>query len=167
MLSVIIATRDDAATLSAALADLVPAAVDGLVREVIIADAGSTDATLEIADDAGAVILRGSGSAGESLAAGCAAAKSAWLLVLPPSPLLAPGWERPLSAALESAPRASFWLPAEGAMPWSKASALLVSRVAYDKAGGFQPGSGPVTDLLRRLAAPKRALKLSGRGGRR
>ena len=167
MLSVIIATHDNAATLGAALADLVPAAVDGLVREVIIADAGSSDATLEIADDAGAVIVPGSGSAGERLAAGCAVAKSAWLLVLPPSPRLAPGWERPLSAALEGAPQASFWLPAEGAMPWSKADALLVSRAAYDRAGGFRPGSSPVAHLLRRLAPPKRALKLSGRGGRR
>ena len=54
MISVVIATQDDERTLGQTLAALVPAAVDGLVREVILADAGSTDHTLAIAEDAGA-----------------------------------------------------------------------------------------------------------------
>ena len=45
MISAILATRNDARRLGETLAALVPAAVDGLVRQVIIADAGSTDRT--------------------------------------------------------------------------------------------------------------------------
>ena len=54
MISVVIPTLNAAATLQRALSPLVPAAVDGLVREVVVADGGSTDETLELAEDAGA-----------------------------------------------------------------------------------------------------------------
>ena len=43
MISVLIATHDDERTLGQALAALVPAAVDGLVREVILALAATVD----------------------------------------------------------------------------------------------------------------------------
>ena len=36
---------------------LVPGAIGGVVREVVLADAGSTDATLEVAEAAGAAVL--------------------------------------------------------------------------------------------------------------
>ena len=88
MISVIIATRNDQRRLGRTLAALVPSAVDGLVRQVIVADGGSSDATLEVADDAGAVVLKG------PLAEACAAAKEAWLLILDPGAKLADGWER-------------------------------------------------------------------------
>ena len=42
------------AHLGRTLAALVPAAVDGIVREVVLADGGSSDKTILIADDAGA-----------------------------------------------------------------------------------------------------------------
>src|SRR3990167_2388072 len=54
MISVIVQTLNNAATLSACLGALVPAAVDAVVTEVIVVDGGSTDATLEIVEDAGA-----------------------------------------------------------------------------------------------------------------
>jgi glycosyltransferase involved in cell wall biosynthesis len=88
MISVVIATRNDQRRLGRTLTALVPSAVDGLVRQVIVADLGSTDATLEIADDAGAVVTKG------SLADACAAAKEDWLLILDPGAKLADGWER-------------------------------------------------------------------------
>lgn len=86
MISVIVATRDSASVLPSCLAALVPAAVSGLVREVIVADAGSTDATLEIAEDAGARVVA-------TIEDAVAGAKGDWLLVLPPSVRLEPGWE--------------------------------------------------------------------------
>ena len=58
MISVVIPTLNAERTLQRALAPLVPAAVEGLVREVVVADGGSTDRTLELADDAGANIVR-------------------------------------------------------------------------------------------------------------
>ena len=53
MISVIIPTFNDEAHLVAVLSPLVPASMEGLIRELIIVDAGSTDATLEIADSGG------------------------------------------------------------------------------------------------------------------
>src|SRR5580700_2007291 len=53
MLSVVIATENAERTLVPTLAALVPGATAGIVREVIVADAGSSDATALIADAAG------------------------------------------------------------------------------------------------------------------
>lgn len=87
MISVIVPTRDSAACLGPCLAALVPAAVSGLVREVVLADAGSGDATLEIAADAGARVVAG------DVGAAAAVAKGDWLLILPPGTRLETGWE--------------------------------------------------------------------------
>jgi cellulose synthase/poly-beta-1,6-N-acetylglucosamine synthase-like glycosyltransferase len=87
MISVIVPTRDSAAALSVCLSALVPAAVSGLVKEVILADAGSTDATAGIAADAGAAVVVG------DVAAAVATAKGDWLLILLPTTRLEPGWE--------------------------------------------------------------------------
>jgi hypothetical protein len=87
MISVVIATLNSGRLLADTLSALIPAAVDGLVRQVVIADGGSTDATLEIAEDAGALIVAG------PLMAGVAAAPEPWVLVLAPGARLVPGWE--------------------------------------------------------------------------
>ncbi len=93
MISVIVPTLNDEARLVACLAPLVPAAMEGLVRELIVVDGGSTDQTLEIADDAGAVILKGSGDAHARWDQGIAKAKGPWLLLLEPAVRLDFGWE--------------------------------------------------------------------------
>lgn len=87
MLSAIIPTLNSQDDLQVLLAALVPAAVDGLVREVICADAGSTDATAMICEDAGAKLVRG------GLVAAARSARNARLLILPPGLRLVPGWE--------------------------------------------------------------------------
>ena len=53
MLSVLIETRNDEEGLSRTLASLIGGAVEGIVREVIVCDAGSTDQTHRVADHAG------------------------------------------------------------------------------------------------------------------
>lgn len=87
MISVIVPTRESADVLGPCLSALVSAAVSGLVREVILADAGSADGTLTIAEDAGARVVVG------DVAAAVATAKGDWLLILPPTTRLEPGWE--------------------------------------------------------------------------
>ena len=62
MISVVIPTHDDEAVLGRTLGPLVAAAVSGLVREVILADGGSVDATLDIGEDAGCRVVAGEGS---------------------------------------------------------------------------------------------------------
>ncbi len=91
MISVIIPTQNDARTLPAALQSLLDAAFGGLVSEVIVADCGSGDATLEIADAAGATVIEA--GCGQQLLAGAQAARKPWLLFLKPCAVMEKGWE--------------------------------------------------------------------------
>jgi rSAM/selenodomain-associated transferase 2 len=102
MISVIVPTLDAEAGLVQTLAALVPAALDGLVREVIVVDGGSGDRTREIADEAGAVILAGRGGRGCQLAAGARQARFPWLLFLHADTALEAGWEREAAAFMEA-----------------------------------------------------------------
>ena len=98
MISVVISTLNDGERLAGVLSALVPAAVSNLVREVVVADAGSTDETLAIVEDAGARL------AGAGLAAGCVAARGPWLLLLTPETRLAPEWEAAARDHMENHP---------------------------------------------------------------
>ena len=94
MISVVIPTLDAEAGLTATLSALVPATVQGLVREVVIADGGSEDGTSEIADIAGAEFVVSEKGRGTQLAAGADHARSDWLLFLHADTVLQSGWER-------------------------------------------------------------------------
>ncbi len=76
---------------------LIPAVVEGLVREVIIVDGGSSDLTAQIADEAGARFLTSSAGRGTQMAEGARHAKSDWLLFLHADTVLDVGWERDVS----------------------------------------------------------------------
>ncbi len=110
MISVIIPTLNNAATLPACLGALVPAAVDAIVTEVIVVDGGSADATLEIADDAGV-------KRADSLQAAVGAAKSDWLLLLPADLRLETGWDAEAATHLQTSGgrgarfRSALWWP--------------------------------------------------------
>jgi rSAM/selenodomain-associated transferase 2 len=103
MISVIVPTLNAEAGLPPALAALVPAALDGLVREVIVVDGGSSDRTLAIADEAGATVLACDRGRGPQMAAGADAARFPWLLFLHADTVLEPGWEREATAFMEAA----------------------------------------------------------------
>ncbi len=94
MISVVIPTLNAEACLAETLSALVPAAVDGLVREVIVIDGGSGDATGTIADQSGANFVVRTGGRGYQLAAGAHRARFPWLLFLHADTVLEPGWER-------------------------------------------------------------------------
>ncbi|MDB5469427.1 MAG: glycosyl transferase family 2 [Caulobacter sp.] len=153
MISVVIPTLDAARTLPVTLASLVGAAVEGLVKEVLVADAGSADATLEIADDAGAKVVR------DGVAAACAAARGDWLLILEPGVKLSPDWETAAAIlmargwdragrfrASKDGRRPSRLLADALRLPLKGDEGLLVSRRLYDKVGG-----GEGRELLGRL----------------
>src|SRR5262245_19822058 len=101
MISVVIPTLNAETTLAATLTALVPAAVDGLVREVIVVDGGSTDRTEAIVEESGANMLRKSGGRGYQLARGAIEAKQPWLLFLHADTVLEAGWEREASQFME------------------------------------------------------------------
>lgn len=101
MISVVIPTLNAEAELTSTLSALVPGAVQGVVREVIIADGGSRDATAEIADIAGTHFIRTARGRGTQLAAGAEMARSDWLLFLHADTVLEVGWEQEATAFME------------------------------------------------------------------
>ena len=111
MISVVIPTHDDEAVLGRALVPLVAAAVSGLVREVILADGGSVDATLDIGEDAGCRIVAGEGSNEDRARAAAEGASCDWLMILPPEVQLLPGWEGVVRGFVERQSTASASLP--------------------------------------------------------
>src|SRR3954452_9319327 len=82
MFSVIIATHDSERALVPTLAALVPGAIAGIVREVIVADGGSRDKTEEVADIAGCRFFVSPAPTGARLKAAAAEARGDWLMFL-------------------------------------------------------------------------------------
>jgi len=131
MISVIVPTLNNAATLPACLGALVPAAVDAIVTEVILVDGGSTDATLEIAEDAG--VKRAA-----TVAAAVAAAKSDWLLLLPADLRLETGWDAEAAAHLQTSGGRGAWFRSAQWWPLrlGERRALLIRRDRFGKPPG-------------------------------
>ena len=88
--SVVIPTLDAAADLGPCLAALGEGLQAGLLRELVISDGGSTDATRAVADEAGAIWVSGPPGRGGQLGRGVAASEGDWLLVLHADTWLAP-----------------------------------------------------------------------------
>jgi len=144
MISVIVATLNSAVSLQTLLPPLVPAAVDGLVREVIAADGGSTDATLEICEDAGVKVVTG------GLLAAAAAARGDRVLILPEGLAFAGDWQDRIRAHLTAGGGAAL---VAGARPSgllarlrSQGLGLLIDRVRLGEGGETRD----VAELVRR-----------------
>ena len=158
-ISVVIPALDAAGALGATLAALAPAAVAGLVREVVVADGGSTDETRAIAEAAGAAVIVMAPGRGAQLAAGARQARGDWLLFLHADTVLEAGWEEEAAAFMRGPQNhagvftlafdskgAAASLVTAGAMlrtrlfgaPYGD-QGLLVSRSLYAAAGGFRP----------------------------
>ena len=188
MISVVIPTLNSERGLPAALARLVPAAVDGLVREVIIVDGGSDDGTAAIAEMSGARLLKAERGRGMQLAAGAARARFPWLLFLHADTVLAEGWEREAGAYITrvdggacaaGAAAFRFALDDQGLrprllerlvalrcallrLPYGD-QGLLISKRLYDALGGYRPlALMEDVDLVRRLG-PRRIHLLRAR----
>lgn len=183
MISVIIPTLNAQTDLGACLGALVPAAVDGLVREVIVADGGSCDATRDIAEDAGAMVLASEPGRGRQLQASAARARWPWLLFLHADTVLSPGWAREAATfinSVESGARAQaaafrFELDDVGLRPRIIEAGvalrcaafrvpygdqgLLIPRRLYDAIGGYRPlAIMEDLDLVRRLGRRRIAM---------
>src|SRR5271169_4422831 len=178
MLSVIIATLNSERALVRTLAPLVSGATSGLITEVLVADAGSSDDTAAVADVAGCNFLVVQGSLGKRLKAATLAARAPWLLFLRPGTILDAPWvgdargfvERPageFGAAVfrrAAPPRSglgealSHLAAALGGRPRPE-QGLIVSQEFYARIGGHsEAAADPETDLLCRIARRRIAL---------
>ncbi|MGZ5836334.1 MAG: glycosyltransferase [Xanthobacteraceae bacterium] len=176
MLSVIIGTLNNERPLVRTLAALVPAAAAGVIREVVIADAGSSDATLEVADIAGCDVIAGKGPLADQLRTAAAKARADWLMFLQPGTILEPAWadeatqfvqqidlfadDRHRAASFRRGANMgsrSMFAEAMGLLRASltgrvdAAQGLVIARRHYEQIGGHRAASDPENDLLRRL----------------
>ncbi len=149
MLSAIIATHESEHMLVPTLSVLVPAVATGLLREVVVADAGSRDATAEVAEIAGCRFISSSEPLGVRLKAAAAATKAPWLMFLRAGTVPGSGWipavERFIQAAdMIDNPRAAVFRPPGVAdmMRPGLTEMLAVLRVALG--GGARPEQGLV-----------------------
>jgi rSAM/selenodomain-associated transferase 2 len=91
-LSVIIPTLNASVALPETAEALLSGATDGLIRELVISDGGSTDQTREAAAELGALWLPGPPGRGMQIARGVAASSAPWLLILHADTHLSDGW---------------------------------------------------------------------------
>jgi hypothetical protein len=104
MLSVIVDTQGAEDRLAGLLAQLTSAAVEGLVKEVLVVDAAHGEA---IADAIAAMCEDTGARAVGSVADGIGRAKSDWLLVLPAAIRFRDGWVERLKDRVTAGPRAA------------------------------------------------------------
>ncbi len=131
------------------------------VREIVIADGGSSDDTVTVAEAAGALVIDAKRGRGTQLIAGARAAAGKWLLFLHADCRLEPGWAEAVAAfiaaptagrfagyfdfALDDPDRAArrleyivAWRCRVFSLPYGD-QGLLISRSLYDAIDGFAP----------------------------
>lgn len=173
-ISVIIPTLNAAEHLPRCLEALMEGLPAGLIRELIVSDGGSVDATAVIAEAAGALLITGAASRGGQLRRAIDHARGEWLLVIHADTVLSRGWAQAVSDHMDRQPGPAYFalsFRSAGLRPalvagWANLRArlfalpygdqgLLMSLADYDRAGGYpdQPLMEDVA-LVRRLRKP-------------
>ena len=183
MLGVIVSTQNSERSLVPTLSALVPAAASGLLAEVVVADAGSCDATADVADIAGCRFTSSTEALGIRLKAAAATVRSPWVMFLRAGAVPQPGWIEAADHFIQTtdfqddAGRAAiFRLPgptnavhpgfaellavmraalARGPGP---EQGLLIARRLYDAIGGHSAGDDAEAAILRRLGRQRLVL---------
>lgn len=176
-LSIVIPALNAAPDLPLVLEALLPGLEAGLIREVILADGGSIDATRAIAGSAGANIVEAPAGRGIQLRAGAAAARGKWLMFLHADTVLSRDWAERAAAHMGTRPgmaaaftlkfrsdaREARWLEHRAnrrarwmGLPYGD-QGLLISRALYDEIGGY-PEVALMEDLMIVRALGKRRL---------
>jgi glycosyltransferase involved in cell wall biosynthesis len=174
MISVVIPTHNCQTTLTRCFNSLIGATVHGVVKEVIVADGGSNDDTLALADAAGCHVVQAGKTRASQLAAGAKAARSDWILFLHPETALDPDWEVEAEnfishVTIEHLRAAAFRFgldefdgPSRRAealtalrcwlfkLPYGD-QGLLIPKRLYNKLGGYREGAMEDVDLVRRI----------------
>jgi glycosyltransferase involved in cell wall biosynthesis len=174
MLSVIIPTRDCERALVPTLAMLVPGVMASIVREVIVADGGSTDGTRRVVDVAGCAMMSSPSPVGVRLREAAVAARSDWLMFLRPGSVLEAGWVAEVmqfgeAAATDATIQAAVFRRAAHSLrprPMlmelaalirnvaeapNAAHGLLIAKALYHRLGGHGDDSDAERVLIRRI----------------
>ncbi len=156
-LSIIIPTLNAEAALPGALEALIEGLAAGLVRELVVSDGGSSDASAAIARAAGAILVSGPKGRGGQLARGARAAGGDWLLFVHADSWPTPGWAEAVAAHMLTRPdhAAAFRLQFRARGPGARLTAgwanlrtrlfhlpygdqgLLIPRALYQAVGGY------------------------------
>lgn len=135
-ISVVIPTLDAEPALGPCLGALMEGLEAGLIRELIVSDGGSSDATGAVAQAWGAQVLHGPASRGGQLRRGVAAARGEWVLVLHTDTVLRRGWADAVRAHLAHPDRAGWF------------------RLAFDHSGIAATVVAGLANLRSRLGLP-------------
>ncbi len=155
VLSIVIPTLNAERQLPSSVACLMEGLDSGLVRELVVSDGGSQDATQSIAEELGATFVAGNSGRGGQLLRGAAAARAGWLLFLHADTHLAAGWAAVAQEHIQTSTKAGYFrlrFRASGFRPTFFAAGanlrsrlglpygdqgLLISRNLYDAVGGY------------------------------
>jgi rSAM/selenodomain-associated transferase 2 len=156
--SIVIPTLNAVSSIGPTLGALVPGVADGLVREVVLADGGSTDEIKLVAEECGATLVSCERGRGNQLRAGANAARGDWLLFLHADTVLPIDWTKAVGAHIARYGKKAGWFRlgfdserryarwTEGwanirsrwmALPYGD-QGLLISRRLYDEVGGYE-----------------------------
>ncbi len=106
MISALIPAHNSEQLLVPTLSALVPASAEGILKEVVIADEGSTDGTGVVADACGAHFVTATTNSNSVLAQGVQQCTRAnWVLLVQPGAVLQTGWQAEAAAFIERAER--------------------------------------------------------------
>ncbi len=154
-ISVIVPTLNAEGQLAACFGALMEGLDAGLIRELIVSDGGSEDASGAVAQAWGAEVVHGAASRGGQLRRGAAAAQGEWLLVLHADTVLSAGWSAAVQAHLNDKSHAGWFrltFDQSGCAPrivagWANLRSrfglpygdqgLLIHRSLYDAVGGY------------------------------
>lgn len=156
-LSIVIPTLNAESALPDLAATLMEGVQRGVIRDLVITDGESRDATPEIADALGATRVTGPASRGGQLRRGAAAATGEWLLFLHVDSQLPPGWADVVATHMATRDAPAYFqlaFDAAGLAPrlvagWANLRArlfalpygdqgLLIQRATYEAVGGFR-----------------------------
>ncbi len=156
-LSIVIPTLNAETALPETLDALLPGVGAGVIREVIVSDAGSTDGTQVLAKEAGAEVVTGQPGRGGQLRRGAQVARGEWMLFLHADTHLPANWVGAVMTHIAAQPEkaAVFRLAFRAGGMMSAVTAgwanlrtrlfslpygdqgLLISRALYDQIGGY------------------------------
>jgi rSAM/selenodomain-associated transferase 2 len=155
-ISVIIPTYNAAANMGEPLTRIMEGVNAGIVRELVISDAGSNDGIKELADELGAEFLLGDKGRGGQILRGIAHAQGDWFLILHADTWLPEGWSQEALKQFEMPQNAmvfSLKFRATGLMPMLTAGwanlrtrlfdlpygdqAMLIHRDLLEQTGGY------------------------------